>query len=151
MSVGEEPGHEHPRRTDRSGFRYFFYDKHHGRGGPQASQWLSEITDDEEFPIFDTADRLELADEPGNLYGVLADEQGEIRQIGTLAEQVAKFPVQRPNDPWHGYPFYPVSADRNVRRAPPSRHLARGVLHQMLDVGLLNPHQYKRLKKGQNA
>jgi hypothetical protein len=152
MSVGEEPGYEHPDwRTQRSGFRYFFYDKHHGRGGENVSQWRPEITDEEEFQIFDDADRLELADETGNLYGVLSDDNGQIRVIGTLQQQVAKFPVQRATDPWHGYPFYPVSADRHVRQPPPNRHMPREVLRRMLDVEALTRRQYKRLRKGQNA
>jgi hypothetical protein len=38
MSVGAEPGHLHPEVSQRSHYRYFFYDKHHGRGGPETAQ-----------------------------------------------------------------------------------------------------------------
>ena len=70
MSVGGEPGHLHPRATARSNYRYFFYDKHHGRGGPEAAMWSPELSDDDEFAIFDQADLLEFSDEHGNLYGI---------------------------------------------------------------------------------
>lgn len=70
MSVGGEPGHLHPIATQRSSFRYFFYDKHHGRGRPEAAQWSPNLSDDEEFAIFDQADLLDLSDEHENLYGI---------------------------------------------------------------------------------
>jgi hypothetical protein len=65
MSVGGESGHLHPHATQRSNHRYFFYDKHHGRGGPEAARWSPDLTDDEEFAIFDQADLLDLSDEQG--------------------------------------------------------------------------------------
>ena len=68
MSVGGEPGHLHPVATQRNGFRYFFYDKHHGRGGPAVARWSPDLSEDEEFAIFDQADLLDLSDANGNLY-----------------------------------------------------------------------------------
>ena len=56
--------------TRRHGYRYFLYDKHHGRGGPEASQWADDITEEEEFQVFDEGDWLELSDQNGNLYGL---------------------------------------------------------------------------------
>ncbi len=37
MSIGETSGPIHPVLTRRSGYRYLFYDKHHGRGAPDAA------------------------------------------------------------------------------------------------------------------
>jgi hypothetical protein len=48
MSGGGEPGHLHPEVSARSGYRYFFYDKHHGRGGPEAARWSPELSDKDE-------------------------------------------------------------------------------------------------------
>ena len=94
MSVGGEPGHLFPRRTERRGYRYFFYDKHHGRGGPEAARWATDILEEEEFGIFDQADRLDLSDKQGNLYGIRLRtlRQREVLLLGTLGQQVAKFP-----------------------------------------------------------
>ena len=70
MSSGETSGPIHPVPTQRSGFRYHFYDKHHGRGGPAAAQWLPSMGREDEFAVFDTADLHEILDERGWLYGI---------------------------------------------------------------------------------
>ena len=62
MSIGETSGPIHPVPTRRSEYRYLFYDKHHGRGGPDAAQWLPSLSQDEEFAVFDLADRDELSE-----------------------------------------------------------------------------------------
>ena len=33
-----------------------FYDKHHGRGGSDAAQWLANLSRDDEFAVFEVAD-----------------------------------------------------------------------------------------------
>ncbi len=95
MSTGAEPGHLHPRPTERNGYRYFFYDKHHGRGGPEAAAWAHDVTEDDEFGVFNQADLLDLSDEHGNFYGIWlqTEPQREIRFLGTLRQQIAKFPL----------------------------------------------------------
>ena len=110
MSMGGEPGHLHPEVSERSRFQYFFYDKHHGRGGPEAAQWAPKMSDEDEFDIFDQADMLEISDEKGNLYGIgLGPEPGRaVRMLGTLRQQIAKFPRAHPGAPWHGYPLGPL-------------------------------------------
>jgi hypothetical protein len=151
MSFGGEPGHLHPRATQRSSFRYFFYDKHHGRGGPEAARWLPELSDEEEFGIFDQADLLELSDEHGNLYGISIgpEPDREVRYLGTLRQQVAKFPASHPGAHWHGFPLGPLEGDYDPPH-PPRRALPQDALRKMVARGLLDNTQRKRLLKGKN-
>ncbi len=51
MSVGGEPGRLFSHVTQRSGYRYFFYQKHHGRGGPEAAQWATDTPHPPERPL----------------------------------------------------------------------------------------------------
>src|SRR5437867_9439484 len=81
---------EHPARTRRSGYRYLFTAKHHG-GDKRATMWLKEIDRNTEFSIFDVADFLEVADGRGWLFGVLPNDDGDLREVGTGEEKVAEF------------------------------------------------------------
>ena len=79
MSIGETSGPIHRVPTRRSGYLYLFYNKHHGRGGPEAAQWLPGLSRDDEFAVFDVADRDDLSDVRGWLYGMRPrDEAGHI-------------------------------------------------------------------------
>ena len=70
-----------------------FYDKHHGRGGPDAPQWLAGLSQDDEFGVFDVADQDDLADERGWLYGMRPRHvAGHIPDLGTWGQQIAEFP-----------------------------------------------------------
>jgi hypothetical protein len=152
MSVGGEPGHLHPVPTRRNAYRYFFYDKHHGRGGPEAAQWALDLGEDEEFGIFDQADDLELSDEHGNLYGIRLDLQPQRRilALGTLRQQVAKFPRAHVGQEWHGFPLGPL--DRNLDPPhPPERALPKDALQKMVDAQLLTREERKRLLKGKHV
>ena len=151
MSVGGEPGHLHPTATQRSRYHYFFYDKHHGRGGPEAARWSPEFSEDEEFGIFDQADLLELSDDQGNLYGISIgpEPEREVRNLGTLRQQIAKFPVSHPGAPWHGFPLGPLERTRDGPR-PPIRPLPRDALSKMVANGLIDRSQQKRLSKGKH-
>jgi hypothetical protein len=151
MSVGGEPGHLHPTATQRSRYRYFFYDKHHGRGGPEAARWSPDLTDEQEFGIFDQADLLDLSDEQGNLYGINIgpEPEREVRNLGTLRQQVAKFPISHAGSPWHGFPLGPLEGDYDPPH-PPRRALPREALTKMVENGLLNGAQRRRLLKGKN-
>jgi hypothetical protein len=149
MSVGESSGPIHPVPTQRNGYRYQFYDKHHGRGGPDAAQWLPSLSREEEFAVFDSADLNELSDEQGRMYGIGSrDETDQIPDLGTLGEQVAEFPYARPNETWHGYPVWPlVQAGPENRRGEMSRP-SKEVFQRMVDVGLLTLRERKHLYKG---
>jgi hypothetical protein len=141
---------EHAATTARSGFRYRFTTKHHG-GDPKASQWRAALTLDEEFSVFDGADQHELADEDGKLYGVLRDADGDLEYIGVWDEQIAEFPVTSPPAAWHGYPVYPL-----VGLGPQSRRGERGrpakvVFERMLDAGVIDPQEKRRLLRGKLA
>src|SRR3974390_1372479 len=91
MSVGQEAGPLHPEVTRRSGYPYLFYVKQHGHGGPDDAQWSEDLTQEEEFAIFDLSDEHELSDEQGNLFGLRIDQDGELLFLGTWGQQVAKF------------------------------------------------------------
>ena len=150
MSVGGEPGHLHPVPTQRNGYRYFFYDKHHGRGGPEAARWALNLREDEEFGIFDRADLLDLTDERGYLYGIRLGPEPERRVLvlGTLGQQIAQFRDSGPH--WHGFPLGPL--DKNLDPPhPPKRDLSEVALQKMVDAQLLTGEGRKRLLKGKHA
>lgn len=149
MSVGEDSGPVHPTPTRRSGYRYQFYDKHHGRGGPDAAQWLPSLTREEEFSIFDAADQNEVSDERDRLYGMGSrDRFGNFPDLGTWGEQVAEFPYARPNEAWHGYPVWPlIEAGPENRRGEKSRP-SRQVFQRMVEARMLTLRECKRSYKG---
>ena len=92
----------------RSGYQYQFTPKHHGMD-KDAAQWLPSLTLNEEFAVFDTADTNNLTDAQGNFYGAERIGTESLRELGTRGEQVAKFPVTAANQPWHGYPAWPLT------------------------------------------
>ncbi len=95
MPKGQYPGPLHPRRTERSGYEYYFYDKHHKAGYSEDAQWLPEMTHDEEFAVFNLADSHELSNEKGDLYGLRLSAEGNVLILGTREAQVAEFPLSR--------------------------------------------------------
>jgi hypothetical protein len=90
---------EHAATTNRTGYRYRFTPKHHGRD-KKAAQWLPDMTLDEEFAVFDLADQHDVSSEDGSLYGLWPDGQGGLNDIGTWGQQVAEFPAAGENEPW---------------------------------------------------
>lgn len=140
---------EHPVPTCH-GKRYLFHPKHHGCDN-RAARWLLALSLDEEFGVFDGADQHSLADDGGNLYGVLA-AAGEVQDVGTCGEQVAAFPAARDGEPWHGYPAYPLLlGNASGNRSGESGRPPRSVLDGMLTAGLLTQAQRRRLAKGEPA
>jgi hypothetical protein len=149
MSFGGISGQVQPEATRRSGYRYQFYDKHHGRGGLDAAQWLPTLTREEEFLVFDTADLNQLSDDRGWLYGMRPrNESGDIPDLGTWGQQLAEFPFARPKEPWHGYPLWPLVEDGPENRRGERSRPSRRVFHRMEELGLLTRREKKRLYKG---
>jgi hypothetical protein len=151
MSDGGEPGNLHREVSERSRYQYFFYDKHHGRGGPKAARWSPGLSDEEEFEIFDQADLLEISDANGNLYGIGVgpEPNREVRLLGTLRQQIAKFPRAHAGAPWHGYPLGPLEQRSGIPR-PTERALPKDALRKMVEVNLIDNSQRKRLLRGSN-
>jgi hypothetical protein len=149
MSVGGEPGHLFPRPTERSGYRYFFYDKHHGRGGPVAARWATDLLEEEEFGSFDQSDSFDFSDRHGNLYGIHLRTQPirEVLLLGTLGQQVAKFPESANGPHWHGYPLGPLLSNLDPPH-PRERPLPRDALQKLVDAQLLTRTERTRLLKG---
>jgi hypothetical protein len=144
MSTGGEPGHEHPVRTrGDTHYRYFFYDKHHASSGRWAAQWARDLSEDEEFSIFDRADTLDLLDSQGNLYGLRGMPQ-ELLALGTLDEYIAKFPRAHADQPWHGFPVAPLRPVPPTR--PPYRPVPVDALKAMQAQGLISEGELNRLK-----
>jgi hypothetical protein len=142
---------EHSVTTQRSGYRYFFYSKHHG-GDMKAAMWLSTISREVEFSIFDQGDLRRIADNRGWIYGVLLDDEGDLKEIGVWEEQVAEFqPGASVDDPWHGYPQWPVDklgpANRRRQQCCPDRI----VFDLMVAAAMIDRVQRKRLLSGKNA
>jgi hypothetical protein len=152
MSTGGEPGHLFLEVTRRNNYRYFFYDKHHGRGGPEAAQWATDVAEEEEFHIFDEADWFEISDDNGNLYGVRIRQEPERRilLLGTAGQQVAKFPESETGPYWHGFPLAPLQKNIDAPH-PPQRPIPGEVLQKMVDAHLLTSRDRKRLRKGKIA
>jgi hypothetical protein len=143
-------------QTARRGLSYVFTPKHHGASQNNAC-WLTDLSLDEEFAIFDRADGIvvqnpdednrQVADENGNLYGYAPLPDGSLRVIGTWHQQLAEFPVQEVGA-WHGYPIWPINSD-----APQNLHGQKcrpdaKVFDRMLQLGDITRGQRKRLKKG---
>lgn len=135
--------------TERSRYGYEFTPKHHG-AVPGAAQWLPSLSYDDEFQVFNVADREDLSDGRGWLYGVrkVADE---LLDLGTWCQQVAEFPSASAGQAWHGYPIWSVSelapGNRRGHRMRPDRT----VFDKMEAAGMLTKRQRRRLLKGDHA
>lgn len=152
MSVGESSGPIHPVPTQRSGYRYLFYDKHHGRGSPDAAQWLVNLSRDEEFAVFDAADQNDFSDERGWLYGLRARQiGGHIPDLGTWGQQIAEFPLARSIDPWHGYPIWPLGEQGPENRKGEKGRPSKSVFLRMEAAGLITHRERKKLYKGDHV
>lgn len=150
MSNGHDRGPLHTETTRRSGYQYFFYDKHHRVGYSSDAQWLPDMARDEEFGVFDLADWHDLSNEKGDLYGLRLNSEGTILILGTREEQVAEFPVTQEGHAWHGYPTWPImrlDRDKKQRKSP----VPREALAKMKKAGLISEKQRKRLAGGKQA
>lgn len=137
--------HEYPQTTQRSRFRYLFTYKHHG-GNKSAAQWCTDLSEDDEFAVFDGADEMEISDEKGNLYGALSDGEESLRLLGNLREQIAKFPCAAEGSPWHGYPVWPLNNSRERTQVP-----AKTVFDKMVRAGLISSEMRVRLWRGDHV
>jgi len=152
MATGEAAaGPIHPVSTQRSGYRYFFYDKHHGRGGPDAAQWHPDLSHEQEFAVFDLSDLDDLSDDRGWLFGIGRDADGDILSLGTWDQQIAEFPLARPDELWHGYPLWPLKQRGPQNRRGEKHRPSKVVFRKMEEAGLLTVRDRKRLEKGDHA
>jgi hypothetical protein len=139
----------HPQVTRRSSYRYCFTSKHHGAGSSDDARW--SVTNDQEFAIFDDADHWEVHDDDIHYYGVLR-ENGNLVDIGTRGQQVAKFRCESAGSPWHGYPLYPVNdPDGPSNRASAKMRPPKSVFERLESIGFITKQQRKRLFKGDHA
>jgi hypothetical protein len=108
---------EHSQTTRMNRLRYQFTPKHHGGPGSRGqAQWILSITFAEEFSIFDEADSSEVLDIRGNMYGVLRDTAGELRDLGSWEEQIAKIP-QHKERPMAWIPLLGDKQERSIEAA----------------------------------
>lgn len=140
------PGPLHPERTDRNGYQYFFYEKHHNPHHQDASQWLPDLSHDEEFAIFNQADGGEIADANGNIFGLRQGPGGRILILGTADQQVAEFPHADPGRAWHGYPMWPIRDRKATGRS--RQPVPREALRKMEAAGWITANQRRRLESG---
>jgi hypothetical protein len=141
-------GREHPVRTRISHYRYFFYVKHHGGGGPGDAQWSEEMTPAEEFAVFDDADAFDLCDDSGRaLYGLRRSQLGEVLELGTFGQLVAEFPRAGKDELWHGYPLWPLL---RVGSSHKTRAPAKEIYLKMERANLINARDRKRLERGKH-
>jgi hypothetical protein len=147
---GRMHDHEHPHPTQNSRFRYLFTAKHHGGGAPDAARWSPQLSEAEEFSVFDLADQHTLSDSRQWLYGILRGGDG-LCDLGTSDQQVAEFPFANTGQPWHGYPLWPVSELGPRTRRGEKYRPERAVFDKMVAAGLITTRQRKRLLKGDHA
>lgn len=150
MATGERSGPIHPIPTQRSGYLYLFYIKHHG-GDQRAAQWSTDLSHDDEFAIFDVADLHALSDERSWLYGLRRGADGRILYLGEWKQQVAEFPYARPDEPWHGYPLWPLKEQGPANRKGEKHRPSKEVFLKMERATLLTARDRKRLYKGDHV
>ncbi len=143
--------HEHPHPTQKSQYRYLFTAKHHGGGARDAAQWSSQVSEDEEFSVFDTADLHDLSDERHWLYGVLRNGEDGLRYLGTWDQQVAEFPLANEGQPWHGYPLWPLKELGPENRRGEKMRPSKEIFRRMEQAGLITGRERKRLFKGDHV
>src|ERR1017187_2918172 len=142
---------EHRQVTSENQRRSQFISKHHGGPGSKGqAQWVLSLTFDEEFSIFDEADSFVILDGKGHMYGVLRDGNGELRDVGTGQEQMAKFPRQK-SGPWHGYPCWPINKSGPTNRKKQKMFPPKQAFDLLQEAGLISEEQRDRLKKGDHA
>jgi hypothetical protein len=151
---------KHDVLTNRRNLTYVFTSKHHG-GDQAVSRWLTSLPFAEEFEIFDRADGIvvvapadnrQVADSNGNLYGYEILEAGlqHFRELGTWHQQMAEFPVQRPDSDWHGYPIWAIDEELAPQKYAGQKCRPEvGVFDRMVQLGDIDYGQRKRLKKGE--
>lgn len=107
-----------------NGKMYLSVFKHRGCGNQRhKSMWLNNISPDDEYGIFCSADAHNWNDESRNYWGVL--EQGKII-LGERGERICKFPCpSNDHDPWHGYPVSPK--EKGESDAPPDSLVERWI------------------------
>jgi hypothetical protein len=109
------------------------------------------VSEDEEFAVFDGADESELADEDGNLYGILREGGEGLRYLGTWQQQIAEFPFAREGNPWHGYPLWPLKGLGPENRRGEKFRPEKEVFTRMVQAGLITTRERRRLLKGEYA
>ena len=133
---------------------YLFYEKHHGRGGPDAAQWLPEMTQEEEFAVFDAADFAEIHDGPEQpwFYGVRPrNARGKLQDLGTWGQQVAEFPFSRPGNPWHGYPLWALGEAAPENRQGERSRPPKDVFLRMEAAQMITRRERIKLFKGEHT
>jgi len=153
MARGEDDCPPHDELTRRSQLAYCFSVKHHRHDDRDDAQWALDLTGPEEFAIFDLADFHDLSDPEAakrNLYGLRIGPGGLILDLGTRHQQVAGFPEAHPNQPWHGYPLWPLRrwVPGPANRMAQAMRPPKVVFERMEAAGLLSRTQRKRLFKG---
>jgi hypothetical protein len=140
--------HEHTRPTEKNRNRYWFTAKHHAlRDVSEHSQWSRDLSEDDEFSVFELADNNELADDSGDLYGVLLSGMHTLRTLGRIGEQIGFFWEPSPGSScWHGFPVYPLNENglpeqqQKKRIWPP-----KSVIAKMNECGVITTSMRKRL------
>src|SRR5205814_1719670 len=109
-----------PQQTATSHYEYEFTVKHHTPQNTRAAQWDPNLTLQQEFSVFDLADEHTLADQAGNLYGILRLAKSKLIKLGTASQCVAKFWLPNSGNAWHGFPAWPLGGpigdNLNIRR-----------------------------------
>ncbi len=151
MAPGGQIDPIYPDPSRRNGYLYFFYGKHHGGGGADDARWSLDLSQPEEFMVFDTADFHNISDDRGWLYGILRSADGSLRDLGTRQQQVAEFPRADEGIPWHGYPSWPLGQAAPPRRRGEKFRPSKEVFESMQAAGLITERERKRLYKGRHV
>jgi hypothetical protein len=140
-----------PQLTNPRSYRYFFHPKHHGGGSPTDARWKPDITQNEEFTIFEIAVRLDLSDESCNLYNVRKAANQTILELGIFHEQIARFWKPSAGEAWHGHPLWPVVTDSPHNRSRQKHRPDGSVFRKLVEQGVLSERDSHRLNSGKNV
>jgi hypothetical protein len=144
--------------TTRRQLAYMLTAKHHDGKDHNAARWLIELTTLEEFSVFELADFHEIADDDGNLYGVLRSPPKALddvslpkalRRIGTHGQQMAKFWAEAPEKSWHGFPLWALD-----EAAPPrlqKEEIPKAMINLLQEKQLIAKQHRRRLMRGDHA
>jgi hypothetical protein len=111
-------------------------------------RWSADVSADDEVAVFLTSRSRDMADDEGNVYGVLRTADGQVRSLGVWNQQVAVFSHTSAAGPWSGHPLLPLNDDALAGRRQGKSRPPKEVFRKMEIENLLTPLQRKRMMKG---
>lgn len=131
-----------------NGFAYKFVDKHHHPPKGDHACWLKAVSRNDEFGLFNDADRSNLSDECGNLYNV-SKHGDEYLEIGTRHELLAIFWNPHSASEWHGHPLWPIRVKGSFNRKNEQYRPPHSAMQRMVEEARMSERDAARILRGQ--